>query len=370
MATTSVAGMHLSAQTTSTEVEFWIGSGSDTTLFYIDFHQDIGAGTPSCYVWGYLHEPGATGMDMLMAIDVADENLSLEVTESGFLNNLWYGPYAGIGGTDGFYWATWSGPNLPNLEMNMGLTTELGANDAFGCSFTDYNPAVPPFNAGAAYDPASFTAADVEFWAGEGTQSCVVVIDFEAATGVATSYAWGYRFSSMTDISTVLTQLAAADEMLDLALDEQVLSVSYNGLSATAGENGQWAVWTGTNLGNWQLAAGLGETVLDNDFVGISFAAADTTIRPGYPQAATGITSVENVRNLNQFELFPNPASERIFVKRPEAISTIIVLSDLRGSVIKTTPAQGNTVEIDIADLAPGVYFITIDGLRQRFVRQ
>ena len=79
---------------------------------------------------------------MVNAIAAADPNLNIEVT-MGFLNNITYGTHAGIGGAPN-YWSTWDGPNLAGMVSNLGLSTEVGNGAWFGCSYTDFNPALPP----------------------------------------------------------------------------------------------------------------------------------------------------------------------------------------------------------------------------------
>ncbi len=120
------------------DVQYWIGTGADSSVLVVDF-QD-GTDDPS-YAWGWLHD-GGTGEDMVNAISAADPDLWMEVT-SGFLNSVTYGSHAGIGGSPD-YWSTWDGPDLAGMTSNSGLATEVGNGQWFGCSYTDFNPALAP----------------------------------------------------------------------------------------------------------------------------------------------------------------------------------------------------------------------------------
>ena len=74
----------LSAQFSFSEVQFWIGSGTDSTLLVIDFNDGT---TDSSYAWGYAYSGNETGEDLLNAVAVADANLSIAAA-GGFLNDV------------------------------------------------------------------------------------------------------------------------------------------------------------------------------------------------------------------------------------------------------------------------------------------
>jgi hypothetical protein len=113
------------------------------------------------YAWGWLHE-GGTGEDMINAIAAADTNMTIDVP-GGFLNDLTYGSHAGIGGAPN-WWSTWSGTSIADMVSNLGLATVLGNGEWFGCSYTDFNPALAPTEPWAAFEPFAFSFHDVEYW--------------------------------------------------------------------------------------------------------------------------------------------------------------------------------------------------------------
>lgn len=148
------------SQFTPQDVQFWVGSGPDSTLLVIDF---LDGNTPSSYAWGFLHSGPVTAEQMLQAVDAADPQLSIAMA-AGFLNDISYLNHYGIGGTGGLYWGTWSATNLGNWDLNMGLSTMLGNGDFFGCSFMNFNPVIRPgYPVPAAVPSAALSAA-------EGTQ--------------------------------------------------------------------------------------------------------------------------------------------------------------------------------------------------------
>jgi hypothetical protein len=125
------------------DVEYWIGEGDSEVLFVVDWNDGI---EPESTAWGFRFEGEVTGEEMLIAVAEADDRLGINMA-GGFLNDIVFTngySHEGIGGTNGFYWGTWSGTNSGDWEMNAGLSTAISDGDWFGCSFTDFNPAVVP----------------------------------------------------------------------------------------------------------------------------------------------------------------------------------------------------------------------------------
>lgn len=58
------------------DVKFWVGNGSNTAVFVIDYNDGI---NPHSFAWGYRWDGSATGYDMLQAIDAADTSLNISV---------------------------------------------------------------------------------------------------------------------------------------------------------------------------------------------------------------------------------------------------------------------------------------------------
>lgn len=138
--------VHLSVQLswpaqafTFDDITDWVGSGNQKAMLVIDFHSDS---TIESYAWGYRFNNAQTAENMLTNIAAADSNLEV-VINSGFLNDIIYKNHSGLGGAPN-YWSTWSGTGLHNWQMNFGLTTSLQDSSWFGCSYTDFMPALIP----------------------------------------------------------------------------------------------------------------------------------------------------------------------------------------------------------------------------------
>ena len=76
---------------------------------------------------------------------------------------------------------------------------------------------------------------------------------------------------------------------------------------------------------------------------------------------------------LNYFVLFPTPASYECTIRYDGIIpiNSKAELYDLAGRLIKTYVLSGSSTVISVAGLAPGMYFIKINGSEVRkFVKQ
>jgi hypothetical protein len=90
------------------------------------------------------------------------------------------------------------------------------------------------------------------------------------------------------------------------------------------------------------------------------------------PQVATGLAAQEQAGGL---QLYPNPASDRLWVDYEGLTSFRAELYDVQGRLVKSTqlPAGAEKGFIDLAGLAPGVYTLkaTMDGAShyQKFIK-
>lgn len=124
---------------TFNDVDLWLGSGQDSAVLVVDFLSL--AGFPSHSV-GFLFNDSISGEDMLNAFAAYDTTFIVNMA-GGFLNDITYAGHSGIGGSPN-YWGTWSATNWGNWYMNAGISTQVKNGDFFGCTYTDFNPALRP----------------------------------------------------------------------------------------------------------------------------------------------------------------------------------------------------------------------------------
>ncbi len=346
------------AQFNFSDLKFFVGSGSDTAMLVVDFKDGT---SDSSYAWGYLFNGSTDGETILKAVAAADTNFSVDIA-NGFLNDVIYGQHAGIGGQPDF-WSTWSGTDTASLTMNAGIGSSVNPGDWFALSYTDFNPALKPGLPIPAFDPNAFTLADVKTWVGSGSDSAVLVIDF---LGNGASYAWGVLFNDSIDGATMLSTVAAADANLLVNASSFLNDLIYQQDSGIGGSPNFWGTWSGTNLGNWYLNAGIGTFVKNGEFFGTSYTDFNPALRPYLPQAVDFL-SVETPR-LATLLPYPNPASHSINLPSGQAGDAVNFYS-LTGEKVARFSLNAEK-RISWAQLKPGVYLVEHQGRLHKIVVQ
>jgi hypothetical protein len=90
------------------------------------------------------------------------------------------------------------------------------------------------------------------------------------------------------------------------------------------------------------------------------FAAAATggSLIPLPTLAVTAIS--KNTFLQNNLSIYPNPFSDKINIDNQSGLSLTIDIIDLKGKLIKTTQSNQINIGMDLNELTPGIYFITV----------
>lgn len=345
------------------QVQYWMGAGPDSTVLVIDF-QDGSSDPGQSYAWGFLHNGNATAADMLAAIAAADVNLTVDVS-GGFLQSITYNDHAGMGGAPN-WWSTWNGTGPQDMELNGGLAEALTHRMWFGCSYTDFDPALPPTPPLPAYDPFRFTPADATFWVGSGPHTALLVVDLHNGPST-TAHAWGVRFNGSTTGEDMLQLVANEDPLLSIVLGGGVINeITYNGEAAPGGAPNWWSTWSATNLGNWRMNTGTATTVLPGELFGCSYTDLTPALRPRYPMPAAAPTAMDE-RDRGALVAFPLPATDVLHVAVEASAPMPLRILDLAGKVVLSTRTEGATTAVSVSGLAHGLYVLHV-GDRQRII--
>lgn len=270
-------------QFSQSDLIYYVGSGPDTAVCVVDFLDNT---ADSSYAWGYLFDASANVQASTMLADIAAAEPQLTINTSAFLNDIYYNAHEGVAATPN-YWGTWSKTVSTAWSANGGIGDTLANGDWFGMSYTDFSPAVAPGEPIPAYNSNKWSAEDVMFWAGTGTDSAVFIADFvSSSTGAIATYSWGYLFNGTSTGQDMLDAIALADPNLDIATGSGFLNdITYNDLAGLAGNPNYWGTWSGTNLTDWTMNAGLSTVINPNDWFGASYESWPPR-RPFYPNAA------------------------------------------------------------------------------------
>ncbi|MCR9154754.1 MAG: T9SS type A sorting domain-containing protein [Bacteroidetes bacterium] len=339
----------LTAQFNFSDVQFWTGNGSDSTLLVVDFNDGSG---DSSYVWGYAYNTGETGEDLLNAIAAADLNFQVNIA-GGFLNDVIYGQHEGLAGMPD-YWSTWSGADTASLAMNSGISTALVDGEWFALSYTDFTPALKPGLPIPAFNPQTFDFSMLDQWLGTGSDSMALFIDFQfnADSG---RIVFGYLFNDSIQASQVLSDLD--QNLAGLSVNAQAFlnDITYNNWSGIGGQPNFWSTWSGSNVGNWYMNAGISTYVKANEIFGCSYTDFTPALRPRVPASFNAI-GLQNTA-LSSIEVYPNPSSDYIMLQfeGDQAIEVI----NMQGQVIYQAKANEKH-RIDVLSWKRGWYVLKV----------
>lgn len=79
-----------------------------------------------------------------------------------------------------------------------------------------------------------------------------------------------------------------------------------------------------------------------------------------FATSPTAVNNVDDNRSNSLFEVFPNPVSftMSVIVKTSVTHASALTVSAADGRVVKTVAITGNSISVDVSDLASGVYFV------------
>ena len=345
------------------DVQFWAGSGPDSSVLVIDFQS--GAFVP-CYAWGYLHDGTSTAEDMLNDITAWDENLLLDMP-GGVLNEVNYvGNSSTTGGVS--QWFTWTGTDIGTMTQNSGTSEPLSNGEWFGCSFGAMDSPLPPNEPQPALDPYGFTFADVELWIGSGPDSAVMVIDFQNGSTID-SYAWGYLFNTITYGSTMLADIAAADPLLHVTFSGGwVDTISYDGHIGVEEDPDYWTYWEGFNFGGSFISYNIDPFITNGLWFGCSYTDFAPVLRPGYPSAASVTTGIPATPG-PLLQVYPQPAADVLYVNAGRT-ATALTAYDASGRRVLHEAAASGLRSVDVRAWPAGIYLLDAGGAKRAIAVQ
>ena len=136
---------------------------------------------------------------------------------------------------------------------------------------------------------AQFTASDVKYFIGEGTQTAYLVVDFKDGTADR-SYAWGVRFNPTDEISggDMLQMVADAEPAFGFDLGGGFLDmISFNSHLQESGTD-YWSLWTSSfGPGQFDPAGWMSSDLENGEWYGASYGFSNPSMEaPANPIAA------------------------------------------------------------------------------------
>ena len=191
----------------ASNIQFWVGSGSNSIVAVFQWCQDETMGV----AYGYRWNGSATVYDMLTAIDAADSRFTMSFAGTTSILSYTY--------QDGTYneyieevgWLTYT----INGNWCSGLSDALVNNGYFemlewgDCDLPTTN-IIPATDPNAPTDPvdASLPFSSLLYWVGTGSNSAEFIVNFAQPD---TAFAWGFHFDGTTTAQAMVDAIAAAD---------------------------------------------------------------------------------------------------------------------------------------------------------------
>jgi len=72
------------------------------------------------------------------------------------------------------------------------------------------------------------------------------------------------------------------------------------------------------------------------------------------------VTNVKNVTAASAFSLYPNPSHDRVTLQRNTSAAANLIIYDITGKIVSQQSISGNDQDIDIQNLVPGRYIISV----------
>ena len=254
------------------DVQFWVGSGSNSTLVCIGWDDDDAGYTPTVVVWGLHWNGSITLANALDSIAAHDSRFTYTIS-GGFVGSVDYNdPATGIHlSPSGYfncnsYGGAYGSTTLTSTWLRISEST---CNDYNFSTVNNLIYASDP-NGGTSTDPvdASLPFSQILYWVGSGSNSAEFIVNFAQPD---TAFAWGYRFDGTTTAQAMVDAIAAADPRF-----WTVGTPSYNGdihfvldngdtlglspVDPAMGYNFWWA-----NLNGVSAGSGSSETLHNND---------------------------------------------------------------------------------------------------------
>ena len=256
------------------EILYWVGSGSDSAEFIVNF-----ANPDTAFAWGYLFNGSTTAQAMVDAIAAADPRFWTEgsPSASGDIHYLTdNGDTLGLSPVDpavgyNFWWT-----NLNGVSASSGAASTLHNGDVFKYgdlnSATDWDemfgyymeeawntiptPVSVPGSTPSVVE-ATIAFSDILYWVGEGTNEAVLAVNW-----ADTALAWGYRWNGTATVAGMMDAIAAADPRFSYTGTGMLGDILFNdGTVNLAVTPGSW--WGSTNNGVMDM--GLTQTLANGD---------------------------------------------------------------------------------------------------------
>lgn len=268
----------------------------------------------------------------------------------------------------------WSvGPTTPSITISQSGIYSLTVTDSIGCHSSNtlnldmnayFNTLITPDSSISICDGDSITLASISgvtyLWSNQQTSQNIVV---NSSGNYSVTISDGICQLSGGPVSVTIKPLPA----ISFSLPADTFCANGNSISLVGSPSGGQFAGNGVSASTFN-PTGLGNStaVVTYSYTGANGCVAETA-DSAFIAICTGLAELSN----NHLLLFPNPATDRVFLyhEYPEA-EPIRIFSAFGNKMIEFRSSDSrNTQEIDISSLAQGNYFMTVGKHRLSFTK-
>lgn len=328
------------------DIQHWFGSGADSVVLVIDFLEND---YRSAVAWGYLFNGTITGADLLVAIDAADEHLSISMG-GGFLNDITYYTFTGNAGMPN-YWGTWSGTNLSNLSMNSGITEVLSNGQVFACTYTDFSPAIYPYEAMPAIFESDLSDMLV---VGAGTDTATFIFSATNFNPKPISTYIKIAFNDSINGEEIINLISATNPCISATMSGGFLnSMMFDNFYFDNQGPYYLGTFSGSSLFDLQLNSGLNAYIKHNEIYAVSFTDFNPEKALGWSLLHFQVCESVEENALSVYpKIYPNPTLDWVYWDEK---AQFVALYDLAGKRLEIDTTE---TSLNLSTLKPGVYVV------------
>ena len=189
------------------DVQFWVGSGSNSTVVAIGWDDDDASYTPTVVIWGVRWNGNIYLLDALDSIAAYDSRFTYTFG-GGMLNTVDYNdPVAGIHLSPSAMWNCNSYGGAYGSTLLSTTHLRISESTCSNYNFTGISNIIYAEDPNAPED-ALIDFADILYWVGSGTDSAALIVNFGIPD---TAFAWGYLFNGTATVQQMTDAITAAD---------------------------------------------------------------------------------------------------------------------------------------------------------------
>ncbi len=214
------------------------------------------------------------------------------------------------------------------------------------------------YNSGDMYD-LNLTARP------EGNSTFIVAMTEAAIRGFSTASGWG-SYSGLPSCKVVVSLPASSCAAGSGYVSPTEMKAAMKYLMGTGPKVGSYTL---KKTSGYSDLRGLMTWSINNDLKTCGGSTAYQFADAAEEILGSVALSAEETPSTSKFNVYPNPSSGLVTINRVNGEAAVILISNNSGVIVRTVSTSSMTTAIDVSSLSKGFYFITVDGVTQKLVK-